>query len=59
MGHGILKHFHCILDKKDPTEDKDLPNPSPLSKVIPSSSIASCNAEVTKVLKQAQWKIII
>ena len=50
MGHGILKYFSPITGKKDTTEDKDppegkeLPNPSgPLSKVIPSSSIASCN----------------
>ena len=50
LGHGILKYFRPILDKKDPPEDKELPDPSgPLSKVIPSSSIASCNAEVTKV----------
>ena len=56
-GHGILKYFHPI--KKDsPEEDKELPNPSrPLSKIIPSSSIASCNAEVTKVLKQAKWSV--
>ena len=40
-----MKYFHPILDKKDPPEDKELLNPSgPLSKVIPSSSIASCNA---------------
>ena len=55
-GHGILKYFRPI--KKDPPEDKELPNPSgPLSKVIPSSSIASCNAEVTKVLKQAKRSV--
>ena len=54
-GHGILKYFCPILDKKDPPEDQKLPDPSaPLSKLIPSSSIASCNAEVTKVLKQAK-----
>ena len=48
-GQGILKYFSL---KKDHSEDKKLPDPSgPLSKVIPSSSIASCNAEVTKVLK--------
>ena len=48
-GQGILKYFSL---KKDQSEDKKLPDPSgPLSKVIPSSSIASCNAEVTKVLK--------
>ena len=46
-GHGILKYFYPILDKKDPPEDKELPNPSgPLSKVIASSSIANCNTEV-------------
>ena len=62
--HGILKYFHPITSKKDTPEDKDppegkeLPNSSgPLSKVIPSSSIASCNAEVTKVLKQAKWSV--
>ena len=39
--HEILKYFRPILDKKNPPEDKELPNPSgPLSKVIPSSSIA-------------------
>ena len=55
-GHGILKYFRPI--KKDPPEDKKLPDPSgPLSKVIPSSSIASCNAEVTKVLKQAKRSV--
>ena len=54
-GYGILKYFHPILDKKDPPEGKELPNPSGLlSKVITLSSIASCNAEVTKVLKQAK-----
>jgi len=54
-GHGILKYFRPVVNKKDPPEDKKLPDPSgPLSKVIPSSSIASCNAEVAKVLKQAK-----
>ena len=49
VGQGILKYFSL---KKDQSEDKKLPDPyGPLSKVIPSSSIASCNAEVTKVLK--------
>ena len=58
LGHGILKYFRPILDKKDPPEDKESPNPSrPLSKVIPSSSIASYNAEVTKVLKQAKRSV--
>ena len=57
-GDGILKYFRPILDKKDPPEDKELPDPSgPLSKVIPSSSIASCNAKVTKVLKQAKRSV--
>ena len=43
------------LVDKNPPEDKELPDPSGLlSKVIPSSSIASCNAEVTKVMKQAK-----
>ena len=55
-GHGILKYFP-FLDKKDPSEDKELPDPSgPSLMVIPSLSIASCNAEVTKVLKQAEAK---
>ena len=51
-----MKYCHPILGKKDPSEDKKLPDtPGPLSKVIPSSSnIASCNTEVTKVLKQAK-----
>ena len=52
LGHGILKYFCPILDKKNPPEDKELPDP--LSKVIQLLSIASCNAEVTKVLKQAK-----
>ena len=56
--HGILKYSHPILDKKDPPEDKELPDPSePLPKVIPLPSIASCNAEVTKVLKQAKCSV--
>ena len=54
--HGILKYFCPILDKKDPLGDKELLDPSwPLSNFIPSSSIASCDAKVTKVLKQAKW----
>ena len=58
LGHGILKFFCPILDKKDPPEDKELSDPSgPLSTVIPSPSIASCNTEVTKVLKQAKWSV--
>ena len=59
LEHGILKYFHPILNKKDPPEDKELPDPSrPLSKVIPSLSIASCNAKVTKVLKPAKRFVI-
>ena len=50
--HGILKYVCPILDKKDPPEDKELPDP--LSKVTPSSSIASYSTEVTKVLKQVK-----
>ena len=60
-GHGILKYFCPITHKKDALEDKDLPEGkelpnlfvSYLSKVIPLSlwSIASCNADVTTVLK--------
>ena len=63
-GHGILKYFCPITHKmyapedKDPPEGKELPNlfGSYISKVIPSSSwsIASCNADVTRVLKQAK-----
>ena len=55
--HGISKYFCPILqlDKKDPPKDEELPNP--LSKVTPLSSIASCSAEVTKVLKQAKWSV--
>ena len=57
--HGILKYFCPILDEKDPPRDKGLLDPSwPLSKFIPSSSsIASCDAKVTKVLKQAKWSV--
>ena len=53
--HGILKYFCPILDKKDPPKDKEFPDP--LSKVTPLSSIASCSAEVTKVLKQAKQSV--
>ena len=56
--HKILKYFCPITgnkatpEYKDPPERKKLPNASGwLSKVLPSSSIANCNAEVTKVLK--------
>ena len=56
--HEILKYFRPILDKKDPLKDKELPDPSgPLSKVIPPSSIVSCNTKVTKVLKQVKWSV--
>ena len=44
-------------EDKDPPEGKELPNlfGSHKLKVIPlSSSIASCNADVTRVLKQAK-----
>ena len=55
-----MKYFCPILDKKDPSEDKELPDPSgPLSKVIPSSSIASCNAEITKVTKNSYTKLTL
>ena len=58
LQHRILKYFHPVLDKKDPSEDKELPNPSgPLSKVEPSLSIASCKAEIMKVLKQVKWPV--
>ena len=58
-GHRFWStYFRPILDKKDLPEDKELPDPSgPLSKVIPSSSIATCNAEVTNVLKQAKRSV--
>ena len=53
--HGILKYFRPILDKKDSPEDKEQGvTRSIIIKVIPSSSIASCSAEVTKVLKQVK-----
>ena len=28
LEHGIINHFHPILDKKDPPEDKELVLPS-------------------------------
>ena len=63
-GHRILKYFCPGLNKKDecedndPPEDKELPDPcGPLPKVVPSSSNASCNAEVTKVLKQEKCSV--
>ena len=35
LGHGILKYLHPIFDKKDLSEDKELPDPSgPLLKAI-------------------------
>ena len=68
----MLKYFHPITRKKDTLEDKDPPEGkewpnlfgSHLSKVIPSSlcSIASCNTDITRVLKQAKHsftKIVI
>ena len=63
-GHNLLTQGlssyvrTCILDKKDPPEDEKLPDPSgPLSKIILLSSIANCNAEVTKVMKQATLSV--
>ena len=53
--HGILKYFYPILDKKDPPEDKGYI--IHLGNYRPLLSIASCNAEVTKVLKQAKWYV--
>ena len=48
-----------VLDKKDPPKDMELPNPSePLSKVIPSSSIPSCNAEASSWNNHA-FKVIL
>ena len=56
--HQILKYFCPILDKKNPPEDKKLPDPSGLLlKVIPSLLIASCNAKLFKVLKQVKWSV--
>ena len=44
MSAGILKYF-SIVDKR-----KRLPDPAgPLSRTIPSSSIAACNKEVEAV----------
>ena len=64
VGTWNLKYFCPITHKKDapeykdPPEGKELPNLLGLylSKAIPSSSwsIASCNADVTMVLKQAK-----
>ena len=46
MSAGILKYF-SIVDKR-----KRLPDPAgPLSRTIPSSSIAACNKEVEAVLE--------
>ena len=57
----LLSDYPCKKDTpedKDPPEGKKLPNLSGpgLSKVIPlsSCSIASCNTNVTMVLKQAK-----
>ena len=51
-------YFRPILDKEDSPEEKWLPNPfEALLKVIPSLSIASCNTEVTKMLKQAKQSV--
>ena len=57
--HGILMYFSPILDKKDPPEEKALPDPLSNLKITTSSSIASCSAEVTKVLKQAKRSVKI
>ena len=65
LRHKTLKYFRPITSKKHSPEDKDprewkelpiLTGPH-LSKVIPSlsSSIGSCNAEVTKELKGIKW----
>ena len=35
-----------------------MPDPSePLSKVVSSSAVASCNAEVSRELKQTKWPV--
>ena len=56
MESGVLSSDNPC--RKDAPEDKDSPewNEPCLSKVIPSSlwSIASCNADVSSVLKQAK-----
>ena len=59
MSHHVRTwNFEVLLNKEDAPEDKELPDPSgPLLKVIPSSSIASCNTEVTKVLKQVKQSV--
>ena len=67
LGHGILKYFRPITHKKDTPEDKDPPEGkelcnlfgSYLSKAIPLSlwSIASCNTDVTSVLKHAKCSL--
>ena len=58
--HGVLSSdYPC---RKDAPEDKDPPeeNGPCLSKVIPSSlrPIASCNADVSSVLKQAKRSLL-
>ena len=62
-GHGILKHFCPIThkmyapDDKDPPEGKELPNVFGTyiymeGYTIVIMIIASCNTDVTRVLKQ-------
>ena len=49
MSAGILKYF-SMVDKR-----KRLPDPArPLSRTIPSSSIAACNKEVEAVLENGR-----
>ena len=59
LEYEILMYLSPILDKKDPPEEKELPDPLSKPKVTTSSSIASCSAEVTKVLKQAKRSVEI
>ena len=55
-GHGILNYFRPL--QKDSPQDKRLLDPSgPLLKVVPSSAIASCNAEVCRELKQTKQPV--
>ena len=60
-GHGILQYTLVLFGQEAfsylKTRSYLIHLGPTLSKVIPSSSIASCNAEVTKVLKQAKCSV--